>query len=368
VWLALIMSGSPTRADAPREPPDVVTQTGADALLPALPEGFIRERTGNVVWELHASAASLAHGLERALPDLWLRITTELGASISDELTIRIARGPKDMQRLAPAGAPPPAYAVGVAYPGRGLIILSVVAPGTWLPPDMEGVLAHELSHIALHRAVGGRPLPLWFVEGVAVHQAREQNVARIRTLWEATIGGSVLPLSEVSRHFPATAHQVNLAYAQSADLVNYMVRSEPRAFGEGLSGLLSRVRNGKTFEGAVLASFRMDLPTLEHEWRQGLRERFQLWPLLLSGTAIWTGIGVLAVFSFIRRRRQHREKLSRWEEEEAAYDRAVQVLSVAERIPQRLDFSEQGGLSGLPTHEPGIPTVEHEGQRHTLH
>jgi hypothetical protein len=357
------------RAEAPDVPADVVPGERGHAQLPALPADFIRERTGEVTWEMHPSATSIVHGLQRVLPELWTRITGDFGVRVAEELTVRIARGPRDMIRLAPQGAPPPAYAVGVAYPARGLIILSVVAPGTWLPPDLENVFAHELSHVALYRAVDGQALPLWFMEGMAVYQAREQNVERIRTLWEASVAGGVLPLSELSGHFPSATHEVNLAYAQSADLVNHLLRDpEDR---EQLGELLARVRGGKPFELALLGAYRFDLATLERDWRHSLRERFQLWPLLVSGTAIWAAIGVLAVVAFVRRRKQHREKLQGWAKEEAAYDRAIQALEISRAIPVHEPMVTPGPdaeVSTIATQEPGIPTVEHEGQRYTLH
>ncbi len=318
---------------------------------------------------MHPSATSIVHDLQSALPELWTRITGDFGTQVSEELTVRIARGPRDMIRLAPHGAPPPPYAVGVAYPARGLIILSVVAPGTWLPPDLRGVFAHELSHVALFRAADGRPLPLWFMEGMAVYQAREQNIERIRTLWEASVAGGVLSLEELSRHFPSATHEVNLAYAQSADLVNHLLREHDDR--EQLAGLLSRVRKGKSFEHALLGAYHVDLAVLEREWRQSLRERFQLWPLLLSGTAIWAAIGVLAVVAFVRRRKQNREKLQRWATEEAAYDRTIQSLEISHTIPVHEPMVTPGPdaeVSTIASQEPGIPTVEHEGQRYTLH
>lgn len=369
---ALLVSGlAPltASAEAPDMPADVVSAERGHAQLPELPDGFIRERTGDVTWEMHPSATSLVHDLQGSFPELWTRITADFDRQVSEELTVRIARGPRDMIRLAPHGAPPPAYAVGVAYPARGLIILSVVAPGTWLPPDLESVFAHELSHIALFRAVEGNRLPLWFMEGMAVYQAREQNIERIRTLWEASVAGGILPLSQLSRHFPAATHEVNLAYAQSADLVNHLLR-EPEDRAQ-LGELLTRIRKGKSFENALLGAYRIDLPALEREWRQSMRERFQLWPLLLSGTAIWAAIGVLAIVAFFRRRKQHRERLAGWAKEEAAYDRAIQSLEISHTIPVHEPMVTPGPdaeVSTIAAQEPGIPTVEHEGQRYTLH
>ena len=54
--------------------------------------------------------------------------------------------------------------------------------------PNASVGSAFELSHVALHRAVDGHPVPRWFTEGVSIHQAGERNIARIRTLWQGAV------------------------------------------------------------------------------------------------------------------------------------------------------------------------------------
>ncbi len=355
------------RTPAPvREPADVVARA-AGVTLPALPSGFVAERIGSVLWAYHKRDAELARELQGKLGASWRKVVTELGRDVSSEMTVRIARGPDDMKRLAPRGSPPPAYAVGVAYPALGLIILSVVSPESWLPPDLDAVLTHELSHLALYRAVAGRPLPLWFVEGLAAQQAGEQRLARVRTLWEAAVAGNVLPLEQVSESFPTRPHTVNLAYAQSADLVRHLLQN-PADRGR-LPRMLANVAAGMPFEKAVLTAYRTDLEYLDREWRRGLGERFRVLPLVLTGTALWGGIALLAIVAFIRRRGQQREKLTRWAEEEAESDRAVTTITEA---PISAPPGEPRVLHvyALPpgVREAGVPTVEHEGQRYTLH
>ena len=358
------------------QPADVV-RAATNVALPDLPAGFVQKRIGSVQWAYHDSDAEVARELQVKLGASWRKVVTELGRDVSSEMTIRIARGPEDMRRLAPVGSPPPAYAVGVAYPSLGLVILSVVSPDSWFPPDLVAVMTHELSHIALYRAVRGHALPLWFVEGLATTQAGEHRLARVRTLWEAAVAGEVLPLELVSSSFPSRPQAVNLAYAQSADLVRHLLQSS--ADRSRLSQLLGHVADGMAFEAAVLSAYRIDLDYLEREWHQGLSERFRVLPLVLTGTALWGGIAILVVVAFLRRRRQHHEKLQRWAAEEAESDRVLaahtQALAHVPTEPTEAasDPSSEPRIINVyqlppPAHETGVPTVEHEGQRHTLH
>ncbi|MFT3922718.1 MAG: peptidase MA family metallohydrolase [Myxococcales bacterium] len=371
-WLACVcLEPRAARAeDNPRPPADVLGTRVAPLELPALPKSFVEERVGHVRWAYHPSATEVVQKLERELPALYRRITRELGAeeeaSSGSEIVIRIARGPEDMRALTPHAAPPPSYAVGVAYPALGLVVLSVVNPQSWLPPDLSSVLTHELSHIALQRAVDGRPLPLWFVEGMAVHQAGEQNLQRVQTLWEAAAVDEVLPLSALSRNFPARAHEVNRAYAQSADLVEHLLRNNSDR--ERLPELLRRVAEGMSFEDAILTAYHIDLAYLDREWRQALGERFRVLPLVLTGTALWGGIAVLAVLAFVRRRRDHHAKLARWAEEEAAHERALQTLELTRQAALREEVLRESNVVPSLPRDSGIPTIDYEGQRHTLH
>lgn len=369
VLTATLTSARRASAEAPeaREPADVLA-VDTSLAIPPLPSGFVEKRIGEVRWAYHGSDADIARDLQSKLEASWHKVVRELGRAVPNDLTIRIARGPEDMRALAPKANPPPDYAVGVAYPALGLIILSVVTPESWLPPDLPTVMTHELSHVALHRAVRGAALPLWFVEGLATHQAGEQRITRVRTLWEATVAGDILPLDLVSRSFPTRPQQVNLAYAQSADLVRHLLSSSSEA--GRLPRMLGHVAEGASFEQAVTMAYRTDIDYLERDWRQTLNERFRILPMVLTGTALWGGIALLAIVAFVRRRSQHHAKLARWAEEEAASDRAL--LALSQRAPA-LNIQGDARIINVyalpaPVREAGVPTVEHDGQRHTLH
>ncbi|HEX6245539.1 MAG TPA: peptidase MA family metallohydrolase, partial [Polyangiales bacterium] len=257
------VGGIAASASAQLEPPfDLNPTTQEPAQLPRVPQDFIARQVQQVTLSYHPQTQAIAERLAAKLPGLLRKVADELRISPQQAVDVRVARGPREMARLAPVGAPPPDYAVGVAYPALGLVILSVVDPQSWFPPNLDHVLTHELSHVLLHRAVGGRPLPLWFVEGFAVHQAGEQRLGRIQTLWEAAVLDDVLSSHELSHHFPSRPNQVNLAYAESADLVEHLLRGErDRA---RLGELLIAVKAGQSFEQALLSAYHIDLPYLE--------------------------------------------------------------------------------------------------------
>lgn len=349
--------------------PADVSLARPEAVIPDAPREFRVQKVGGVVMRFHPQVDSVARRMATRLPAALRKVANELGSEAEQKLELRIARGPQEMNALAPAESPPPPYAVGVAYPALGLIIISVVDPQSWFPPNLDETLTHELSHVLLYRAAGGQHLPLWFVEGLAVHQAGEHRLQRIQTLWEAAIVDEVLPIATLSSHFPSRPQQVNLAYAQSADLVEYLLRSQTDK--ARLTELLVSARAGASFDQALLSAYRVDLAYLERDWRHSLSERFRVLPMLLTGTALWGGIAVLAAIAFIRRRRDHRAKLLQWAEEEAHEDRVrAQALAAITPVLSSSPTSPEPELFVLVTQSPdsAVPTIEHEGQRYTLH
>lgn len=354
---------TPARADFPR---DVGAADEASALPPA-PEGYVRSRHGQVTWEFHERTRSIADELREVHREEWPRVVEELGVEIDGALTIRIGRNPEEMAALAPEGHPPPAYASGVAYPHRGLILLTLSAPETWQRPDIESVLVHELSHVALHRAVKGHRVPRWFSEGVAIHQAREHNIDRIQVLWSGTASGRLVPMAQLSGAFPEQPHRVNLAYAQSADFVRWLLARDD---GEArFREIIARLGRGQSFETALERTYSIPLVNLEIDWHDDLAERFKAWPLLFGSGGLWVLAALLILVAYVRRKQRDRKKLRQWEREERAAVAASQAVGT--RLPAAIEEDSDPLYVLIPEpriRESGVPTIEHEGRSHTLH
>jgi hypothetical protein len=382
--LAVLATGGTALAQEPAgaaSPPDVSLAAFDLDALPEAPDGYATRAEGAVRWDYPIAAASVVDALAAAHRDAWPRIERELGADLDDALRIRIGVDPDGMAALAPDGAPPPAYAVGVAYPASGLVLLTLSAPETWERPDLVQVLAHELSHVALHRAVGGRDVPRWFSEGVAIHQARERSFDRVRTLWEATVRGTLVPIDDLSAAFHSSPRRVGIAYAESADFVDFLVRRTPDGEAK-LAEMIGRIARGQSFENSVSQTWSLGIGQLESQWRTALSERFHALPLLVGTGSLWGLIMVLVVLAWWRRRRDARTTLKKWEIEEAAEARqAARARAVAElearnarTAAARAQEADEDAAPRLDVpipreeRDPQLPTIEYEGRSHTLH
>ena len=160
-----------------------VAQEAPELVLPVPSDDYHTEQIGPVTWTYPKSERERVAPLIEGLDDHWRQVVNGFGVIVSDELVIRVARNPREMRALAPVDMPPPDYATGVAYSRWGVILLTMSSPDSWEPPDLEVVLVHELSHVALHRAVDGNDVPRWFNEGVAIHQSEARMLPRMESL-----------------------------------------------------------------------------------------------------------------------------------------------------------------------------------------
>lgn len=346
---------------------DLVRVRG-EAHLPDPPADFETVELRGVTWTYPRDVRSTVHRLQTIRDTEWTGIEADLGVDVDDAIVIRIARNPDEMRALAPEGAPPPEYATGVAYPNWGVVLVSLTAGASaHSPPGVDEIFVHELSHVALRRAVGFARMPRWFVEGVAIHHSGERSMERFRTLWMAHVQDALLPLDQVEGSFPDEQGAVSLAYAQSADLVGFL-RRQTRA-DTRFKNLIDKLEEGETFEAAMLEAYALSSNQLEREWLADIGSRMSSVPLMLGGTTFWVIASILLVWAWRRRRKKHHSKVAEMGVEEAEHDEAMARIEAL--LEERL--AEHGPTfvtSGDPPQgrEPGIPTIEHDGHDHTLH
>jgi hypothetical protein len=333
---------------APRDVPQVSNPSAVH--IPPVPATYETKRLG---W-LTLSFAPSAH--ERVQPLLTEaeadkeRLTEELGQSVLDHVEVRVARTADEMAMLAPADLPPPAYASGVAYPPLHLVILSLVGPGSADATDLPEVFRHELAHVALEDAVLGHHVPRWFNEGLAVHESGESSLLRVRTLWDATLSRTVIPLEELDRGFPSERQEVSIAYAESADFVRFLLRDGDHV---RFAALVDRARKGEAFDSALADSYGTDVRKLEFQWREEIAKRYSFLPVLTGGSVLWVIVIGLSALGWARKKRKAKATLARWEAEEALAAAAVAPPEVPDAIFVRPE---------------ALPKIEHDGDWHTLH
>ena len=306
-------------------PPDmpVMLQT-AQLVAPPLPPSYVVKNLGWLELSYPPAAAERVAPLLADADAVKELLVASLGQPVLEHVSVRVAPTTADMARLAPAEAPPPEYASGVAYHGMHLVLLSMMAPRGGDAVDLEEVFRHELVHVALEDAVLGKHVPVWFNEGLAMKLSGEKGWDRRALLWNATLSDTLLPLSELDRSFPRNSMEVNIAYAESADFMQYLSRRSDQL---RFAAMIGRIRDGQPFDSAIADAYGEDLRRLELHWRGDLEHRFSVIPILTGGGLIWVlviaGLGV----AYVKKRRRTKAILARWGREEAAEDARLEAL-----------------------------------------
>jgi hypothetical protein len=331
---------------------------GMTLSAPAVPSDYVQTQRGSI----HiAYAPNLATQVQETLAHVESDARTlarQLGFSQVPALEVRIVPDPDTMRRLAPADAPPPVYAVGVAYPHIALTLVSSSAPATFELSNIRRVLRHELSHLLLETATGHAAIPRWFSEGVAVHQAGEYTYERFKSLAVASFTRGILPLARLDEGFEGSGEHVEVAYAEAADFIAWLMRTGSEA---RFAVLLSHLRESMPLDAAMRQTYGKSLAQIEFDWRSDVDVRFVTAPLWAGTGFLWAGGMVLLVVAWMRRRKRSKDTLARWAREEAAIDRIGET-----RTGPGITFVTPGLRSMQPAND-SVPTVVIDGDRHTL-
>jgi hypothetical protein len=228
------------------------------------------------------------------------------GLELPDQITVALI--PDDDPRARPV----PPWVVGLAAGSSDIVIF----PERVLPypyDSLESVFRHEVTHLALDARAGGRNLPRWFHEGVAMSVDSGWGMeGRVRLLLEMAGDPGTADLAKLfaSRAQPEAA----LAYGLSAALVADLQR---RHGGTVPGAIAARVASGASFAGAF-ASQTGETPDLAASRAWDLYVRWTNWvPAFTSGTAVWTLILALAGAAWVARRRARVRRRKQWGEDD---------------------------------------------------
>jgi hypothetical protein len=206
-----------------------------------------------------------------------------------------------------------PPWVVGLALEPAQIVIFHerVLA----YPYDsLESVFRHEVTHLALTARAGGRPLPRWLHEGVAMSVDRGWGATgRLRLLLDMTGNPATADLTRLfaSASQPGAAQAYGLSAALVADIERRHGRAAP-------ARIASSVASGVPFPVAFeQETHETPDEAAERAWR-GYR-RWTMWVSALTGEGtIWGLIVILAIVASIVQARRRSRRRARWDEAES--------------------------------------------------
>lgn len=230
-----------------------------------------------------------------------------LGIRDDSVIEVRIASNEDSMMKMVGTRRPVRDWVAGLALSSQDLVVLSARGNEVFRAGD---TFVHELAHIYLRTALGGRGVPRWFNEGFAMLVASEQVGERLKTAMGAAATGSYIPLDRLVDSFPVDPPAVHLAYAQSMLFVRYLHRSGGR---DAIPTLLAEVRKGMPFDLAFNRVFKGSVSVLWNRFEDTLDPGSALLWILSSTAVLWILVTLLFLYAYVVKRRRVALKKEAW-------------------------------------------------------
>jgi hypothetical protein len=264
--------------------------------------------------ELEAVAARI-----RALPPGRLEAASRLAGLFRAGPPVRVILAPEG----SPLAAAVPPWVSGYADPAAGVVVLMPAREPSYPDSSLEDLLRHEVAHVLIGRAAGGRPVPRWFQEGLAMIAGQSWGLEDRGRLTLALFADRRIPLSELDGHFAGSQGMVQRAYAVAGAFVRDLVeRHGPRVPGEVLSGLA----DGLSFPEAYRRASGETLAAAEDSFWDRQTFWYRWVPLLTSSVTLWLAVTLLALWAMAKRRARDAAQRKLWEEEEERHVAAAAV------------------------------------------
>ena len=225
---------------------------------------------------------------------------------------IRVVLAPEDSD-LARAT---PSWIAGFAQGAAGTVVLFPSRSVRYPHDSLEAVLRHEVAHVLIARAAGGRSVPRWFNEGLSVVAERPWHFEDRWQLAWALVSADQVRMTEVNDLFQAGSGGAGRAYVLASAFVRHIIETH----GPDVPArILAGVASGAPFDAAFAQATGGSLAGAERSFQAELTSWTRRLPFLTSPFVLWTIITMLALVAIYVRRRRSAERRRRWAEEEIA-------------------------------------------------
>jgi hypothetical protein len=225
-------------------------------------------------------------------------------------IRVVLAREGSDLARNVPP------WIAGYALGDAGLVVLLPGREPSYPESSIAELLNHEVAHVLIARAAGGRPLPRFWNEGLAMAGAGDWSFEDRTRIALASLRGRDLAVEDLDRLFAGGPGEVAGAYALSFAFVQDVLSR----WGPGApAAVLAGVARGLSFEEAFRRATGTPLATAAADFAKRETFWYRWVPLLTSSVTLWIGVTFLALWAGGRRRARTAALHRRWDEEEAA-------------------------------------------------
>ncbi len=211
--------------------------------------------------------------------------------------------GPPIRVIVAPEGSGPATlvepWITAYSLSAQGLVVVIPERVGADTGSSLEYALRHEVAHVLISRAAGGRPLPRWIHEGLAmVLGGSWGGGGRSQLATLATMADRPVLLADLEKLFLGGPSEVNRAYAIATAFMRDLLDHHGPG---GVPKTLAGVARGLSFEeafreatGGALAQAESDFWSRQAFWYRWV-------PVFTSSITLWLLITLLALWALRR-------------------------------------------------------------------
>jgi hypothetical protein len=270
------------------------------------------------------------------------RLAALLGLPTGKRIEVFLTQSQEQFFALQPGSAPQ--WADATAYPRLGWIFLRKNSlRGGMAAKDVQ-VLDHELVHILLGQAFPKGSPPQWLQEGTAQWFSGEYNLETADRIAKGMLGRGLFSLGELSHPFPRDPVRAQLAYAQSADFIAWLVGENGP---EVLPILVHESIKGASFEAALRKATGQSLSALDKAWSKRLKKSW-LWVKAVANDTVLIGLASLLLFvAYGRVRRRNKKRLAEMAREDELEDKLLALIAEQEALREGQSEPQQEGSTG---------------------
>ena len=273
----------------------------------------------------------LAHA-EQSVPGFAKRLDLPTGKRVEIFLT----QSQEQFFTLQPGDVP--RWADATAYAKQAWIFLRKNSlRGGMASSDIQ-VLDHEIVHVILGQAFQDQRPPRWLQEGTAQVLAGEYGTETVDRIANGFFGRGLFSLGELSHPFPQDPVRAQLAYAQSADFIAWLIERHGETV---LQSLVQASLQGASFEASLRKATGESISELDRAWSKRLKNSW-LWVRAIANDSVLLGLSSLLLFvAYARVRRRNKRRLEEMARQEALEDRLAELLAEKDSLGNEPPFTK---------------------------
>lgn len=223
--------------------------------------------SGNITLYWYQGDDSFAGALMDAVQGALSQLAASTGATLENPASIYVYASAADLQGSMIF---PEQWTGGAAFTGYGIITIGITPDAAGLNWG-KGAIAHELTHLVVNQLTFNpyNSLPTWLDEGLAMVSEGPLDTEFTDALSQAEKNNSLISIRSLASPFSAITEESILSYAESDEVVNYLINKYGR---DKMLELLDAFQQGSGYDEALEKVYGFDMDGLNVAWQASLK------------------------------------------------------------------------------------------------